>query len=199
MAPVRSCVSVSVKPGASPVKYRSARVGWAGLGAPGRLTIQSLASSSSALGGDGRTDAGCASRTGRDASGGVGFLGDGGRIRRGGREVVAMCSASMDAARPAPAAAVASAVPAASAFPERAKVVALVAAVMLLCNAHRVVMSVAVVPLAAQYGWSSAFLGIVQVSTDESFFSLFFSRHTRIIGTKRKQRKASFAQKSSKN
>jgi hypothetical protein len=110
-----------------------------------------------------------------------------------------MCSASMDAARPAPAAAVASAVPAASAFPERAKVVALVAAVMLLCNAHRVVMSVAVVPLAAQYGWSSAFLGIVQVSTDESFFSLFFSRHTRIIGTKRKQRKSSFAQKSSKN
>jgi MFS transporter, ACS family, solute carrier family 17 (sodium-dependent inorganic phosphate cotransporter), other len=190
MAPVRSCVSVN--PGASPVKYRAARVGWAGLGAPGRLTIQSLASSSSALGGDGRTDAGC-------ASGGVGFLGNRGRIRRGGREVVAMCSASMDAARPAPVAAVASAVPATSLFPERAKVVALVAAVMLLCNAHRVVMSVAVVPLAAQYGWSSGFLGIVQVSTVESFVSMFFSRHTRIIGTKLKQRKASSAQKLSKN
>jgi hypothetical protein len=41
--------------------------------------------------------------------------------------------------------------------------VALVAAIMLLCNADRVVMSVAVVPLAAQYGWSSSFVGIVQV------------------------------------
>jgi len=65
------------------------------------------------------------------------------------------------------AAAVASAVqPAvASAFPERAKVVALVAAIMLICNADRVVMSVAVVPMAAQYGWSSSFVGIVQVTT----------------------------------
>lgn len=46
---------------------------------------------------------------------------------------------------------------------ERLKVVALVAAVMCLCNADRVVMSVAVVPLAAKYGWSTSFLGIVQV------------------------------------
>ncbi|KAL0316373.1 UNVERIFIED_CONTAM: putative anion transporter 3, chloroplastic [Sesamum radiatum] len=37
---------------------------------------------------------------------------------------------------------------------ERFKVVALVAAVMCLCNADRVVMSVAVVPLAAKHGWS---------------------------------------------
>ncbi|KAL2229525.1 probable anion transporter 3, chloroplastic [Sesamum indicum] len=47
---------------------------------------------------------------------------------------------------------------------ERFKVVALVAAVMCLCNADRVVMSVAVVPLAAKHGWSSSFLGIVQSS-----------------------------------
>nr|GMD83537.1 probable anion transporter 3, chloroplastic [Ipomoea batatas] len=46
--------------------------------------------------------------------------------------------------------------------PERFKVVALMACVMALCNADRVVMSVAVVPLAAKYGWSNAFLGVVQ-------------------------------------
>ncbi|KAF3449678.1 hypothetical protein FNV43_RR10409 [Rhamnella rubrinervis] len=48
--------------------------------------------------------------------------------------------------------------------PERMKVAALVACVMCLCNADRVVMSVAVVPLADHYGWSSSFLGIVQSS-----------------------------------
>lgn len=53
---------------------------------------------------------------------------------------------------------------------ERFKVVALVAAVMCLCNADRVVMSVAIVPLASKYGWSSSFLGIVQVPL---FFFLF--------------------------
>ncbi|KAL9153025.1 hypothetical protein ABFS82_10G021700 [Erythranthe guttata] len=47
---------------------------------------------------------------------------------------------------------------------ERFKVVAMVAAVMCLCNADRVVMSVAIVPLAAKHGWSSSFLGIVQSS-----------------------------------
>ena len=46
---------------------------------------------------------------------------------------------------------------------ERFKVVALMACVMCLCNADRVVMSVAIVPLAAKHGWSNAFLGIVQV------------------------------------
>ncbi|KAE9618136.1 hypothetical protein Lal_00041934 [Lupinus albus] len=49
-------------------------------------------------------------------------------------------------------------------IPERFKVVFLVACVMCLCNADRVVMSVAIVPLAAKYGWSSSFLGIVQSS-----------------------------------
>ncbi|KAK8337460.1 hypothetical protein V6Z12_A09G186700 [Gossypium hirsutum] len=48
--------------------------------------------------------------------------------------------------------------------PERFKVVALMACVMCLCNADRVVMSVAVVPLADKLGWSSSFLGIVQSS-----------------------------------
>ncbi|XP_061954382.1 probable anion transporter 3, chloroplastic [Populus nigra] len=49
-------------------------------------------------------------------------------------------------------------------IPERFKVVALVACVMCLCNADRVVMSVTVVPLATKFGWSSSFLGIVQSS-----------------------------------
>ncbi|XP_047311083.1 probable anion transporter 3, chloroplastic [Impatiens glandulifera] len=48
--------------------------------------------------------------------------------------------------------------------PERYKVVALIACVMCLCNADRVVMSVAVVPLSVKHGWSSSFLGIVQSS-----------------------------------
>ncbi|XVE76507.1 hypothetical protein DITRI_Ditri12bG0179200 [Diplodiscus trichospermus] len=51
-----------------------------------------------------------------------------------------------------------------SVVPERFKVVALVACVMCLCNADRVVMSVAVVPLADKFGWSSSFLGVVQSS-----------------------------------
>ncbi|KAK8600125.1 hypothetical protein V6N13_060055 [Hibiscus sabdariffa] len=49
-------------------------------------------------------------------------------------------------------------------IPERFKVVALMACVMCLCNADRVVMSVAVVPLADKLGWSSSFLGVVQSS-----------------------------------
>ncbi|URE11349.1 Sugar transporter [Musa troglodytarum] len=53
---------------------------------------------------------------------------------------------------------------AAVAIPERTKVLVLLAVVMCLCNADRVVMSVAVVPLASRYGWSSSFLGIVQSS-----------------------------------
>ena len=48
-------------------------------------------------------------------------------------------------------------------IPERLKVVSLIACVMCLCNADRVVMSVAIVPLAAKHGWSNSFLGIVQV------------------------------------
>lgn len=49
-------------------------------------------------------------------------------------------------------------------IPERFKVVVLMACVMCLCNADRVVMSVAIVPLAAKHGWSSSFLGIIQSS-----------------------------------
>ncbi|CAN6337440.1 unnamed protein product [Urochloa humidicola] len=165
MAPVvRS--RVSAKPAVIPVKYRSARLGAAGLGAPGSLRLRAC-SSPVALGGEARGDGGCAaSSSGRGAVDGL-LGGDFPRmIRR--RDVAAACSASFDGVRPVPvpgaatAAAVASA--AAPAFPERAKVVALVAAIMLLCNADRVVMSVAVVPMAAQYGWSSSFVGIVQSS-----------------------------------
>ncbi|XP_021289480.1 probable anion transporter 3, chloroplastic [Herrania umbratica] len=48
--------------------------------------------------------------------------------------------------------------------PERFKVVALMACVMCLCNADRVVMSVAIVPLADKLNWSNSFLGVVQSS-----------------------------------
>ncbi|KAK4373580.1 hypothetical protein RND71_008964 [Anisodus tanguticus] len=51
---------------------------------------------------------------------------------------------------------------------ERFKVVALMACVMCLCNANRVVMSIAIVPLAAKHGWSSAFLDIIQPGDAES-------------------------------
>lgn len=66
---------------------------------------------------------------------------------------------------------------------ERFKVVALVAAVMCLCNADRVVMSVAVVPLAAKHGWSSSFLGIVQVPFSFSILNyfLFFNMFEKVI------------------
>nr|CAB3461304.1 unnamed protein product [Digitaria exilis] len=173
MAPVRSCVSVKATT-VSPVRYRSARVGGAvGLGAPARLRI---CSSSVSPGGEGNycsRDGGCASSSGRGVVAGGGGLGGllggdvGPRITRREEVAVAKCSASFDGVRPA--AAVAGAVqpaPAAAsgAFSERAKVVALVAAIMLICNADRVVMSVAVVPMAAQYGWSSSFVGIVQSS-----------------------------------
>ncbi|CAN8287330.1 unnamed protein product [Cochlearia groenlandica] len=49
-------------------------------------------------------------------------------------------------------------------MPERIKVVILTACMMCLCNADRIVMSVAVVPLAEKLGWSSSFLGVVQSS-----------------------------------
>lgn len=47
---------------------------------------------------------------------------------------------------------------------ERAKVVAMVALAMALCNADRVVMSVAIVPMSASHGWSQSFAGVVQSS-----------------------------------
>lgn len=46
---------------------------------------------------------------------------------------------------------------------ERIKVVAMLALALSLCNADRVVMSVAIVPLSLAHGWSRSFSGIVQV------------------------------------
>lgn len=46
---------------------------------------------------------------------------------------------------------------------ERVKVVAMLALALALCNADRVVMSVAIVPLSLSNGWSRSFAGIVQV------------------------------------
>lgn len=46
---------------------------------------------------------------------------------------------------------------------ERVKVVAMLALALALCNADRVVMSVAIVPLSLANGWSRSFSGIVQV------------------------------------
>lgn len=46
---------------------------------------------------------------------------------------------------------------------ERVKVVAMLALALALCNADRVVMSVAIVPLSLSHGWSRSFSGIVQV------------------------------------
>jgi len=46
---------------------------------------------------------------------------------------------------------------------ERVKVVAMLALALALCNADRVVMSVAIVPLSVANGWTRAFSGIVQV------------------------------------
>ncbi|CAI0475522.1 unnamed protein product [Linum tenue] len=47
---------------------------------------------------------------------------------------------------------------------ERVKVVAMLALALALCNADRVVMSVAIVPLSRSNGWSRSFSGIVQSS-----------------------------------
>ncbi|CAI9778728.1 unnamed protein product [Fraxinus pennsylvanica] len=47
---------------------------------------------------------------------------------------------------------------------ERVKVVAMLALALALCNADRVVMSVAIVPLSLAHGWRQSFAGIVQSS-----------------------------------
>ncbi|XP_048504666.1 probable anion transporter 4, chloroplastic isoform X1 [Beta vulgaris subsp. vulgaris] len=47
---------------------------------------------------------------------------------------------------------------------ERVKVVMMLALALALCNADRVVMSVAIVPLSLSHGWSRAFAGVVQSS-----------------------------------
>ncbi|KAL9263790.1 putative anion transporter 4, chloroplastic [Drosera capensis] len=46
---------------------------------------------------------------------------------------------------------------------ERVKVVMMLALALALCNADRVVMSVAIVPLSASHGWSTSFAGVVQL------------------------------------
>nr|CAB3478869.1 unnamed protein product [Digitaria exilis] len=45
---------------------------------------------------------------------------------------------------------------------ERVKVAAMLALALALCNADRVVMSVAIVPLSQAYGWTPSFAGVVQ-------------------------------------
>lgn len=52
---------------------------------------------------------------------------------------------------------------------ERVKVVAMLALALALCNADRVVMSVAIVPLSLSRGWSKSFSGIVQVNSFKIF------------------------------
>lgn len=47
---------------------------------------------------------------------------------------------------------------------ERVKVVAMLALALALCNADRVVMSVAIVPLSLANGWSQSFSGVIQSS-----------------------------------
>lgn len=55
---------------------------------------------------------------------------------------------------------------------ERVKVVAMLALALALCNADRVVMSVAIVPLSLSHGWRQSFAGVVQVNP----FSFPFKR-----------------------
>lgn len=61
---------------------------------------------------------------------------------------------------------------------ERVKVIAMLALALALCNADRVVMSVAIVPLSLSHGWSRSFAGIVQVVllyiTVVAFVFIFF-------------------------
>lgn len=53
---------------------------------------------------------------------------------------------------------------------ERVKVVAMLALALALCNADRVVMSVAIVPLSLSHGWRQSFAGVVQVLLHFHFF-----------------------------
>lgn len=53
---------------------------------------------------------------------------------------------------------------------ERVKVVSMLALALALCNADRVVMSVAIVPMSAARGWSRSFAGVVQVVVVVVFF-----------------------------
>ena len=58
---------------------------------------------------------------------------------------------------------------------ERVKVVIMLALALALCNADRVVMSVAIVPLSLSNGWSKSFAGVVQVHFFLQF-ELFFMK-----------------------
>lgn len=53
---------------------------------------------------------------------------------------------------------------------ERVKVVAMLALALALCNADRVVMSVAIVPLSLSNGWRQSFAGVVQVVSSLCMF-----------------------------
>jgi hypothetical protein len=52
---------------------------------------------------------------------------------------------------------------------ERVKVAAMLGLALALCNADRVVMSVAIVPLSQAYGWTPSFAGVVQVPSSCCF------------------------------
>lgn len=64
---------------------------------------------------------------------------------------------------------------------ERVKVVAMLALALSLCNADRVVMSVAVVPLSLSHGWSRSFGGVVQVILSLCIGRVSFSNFTKEI------------------
>lgn len=59
---------------------------------------------------------------------------------------------------------------------ERVKIVCMVGMALALCNADRVVMSVAIVPLSLLHGWSRSFSGIVQVHCNPPIFIAFFEK-----------------------
>lgn len=61
---------------------------------------------------------------------------------------------------------------------ERVKVVAMVGLALALCNADRVVMSVAIVPLSQSRGWSQSFAGVVQVPVFVSILYNFYLSST---------------------
>lgn len=57
---------------------------------------------------------------------------------------------------------------------ERVKVAAMLGLALALCNADRVVMSVAIVPLSQAYGWTPSFAGVVQVPGFRLLWSMLF-------------------------
>ncbi|PKU68875.1 putative anion transporter 4, chloroplastic [Dendrobium catenatum] len=59
---------------------------------------------------------------------------------------------------------------------ERVKVVAMLGLALALCNADRVVMSVAIVPLSKARGWSQSFSGIVQLAAGKFLQNVKFKK-----------------------